>query len=203
MAENERSLFTIGHSTHELATFLELLKRHGVNAMADVRSQPTSRLPHFEHDALVAALRDAGMDYVFLGRELGARRSEPECYEDNQAVYERVAELPAFREGLARILRGLERRRIALLCAEKEPLDCHRTILICRCLRDRDISIRHILADGRTEDHRAAERRLVRLTRQERTLFEPDLTEEELLRRAYEQRGRQIAYRMDAEEAST
>ncbi len=82
---------------------------------------------------------------------------------------------------------------------EKEPLDCHRTILVCRHLGGRGIAIRHILADGQTEDHAAAERRLLRLTREERTLFEPDVTDEELLRRAYEKQGRQIAYRMCAE----
>jgi GNAT superfamily N-acetyltransferase len=85
------------------------------------------------------------------------------------------------------------------MCAEKEPLDCHRTILVCRHLRNRGIAIRHILADGQAEDHAAAERRLLRLTKEERTLFEPDVSEEELLRRAYEKRGRQIAYRMCAE----
>ena len=99
-------------------------------------------------------------------------------------MYERIAELPAFREGLARVIESVGRQRLALMCAEKEPLDCHRTILVCRHLRNQGIAIRHILADGEAEDHAAAERRLLRLTKEERTLFEPDVTEEELLGRA-------------------
>jgi uncharacterized protein (DUF488 family) len=199
MAEREPTLFTIGHSTHELAEFLRLLNVHGVEAVADVRSQPVSRLTHFDRDELADALGAEGIEYVFLGRELGARRDEPECYEDGQAVYERIAELPAFREGLARVIQRVGQQRLALMCAEKEPLDCHRMILVCRHLRNQGIAIRHILADGEAEDHAAAQRRLLRLTKEERTLFEPDVTEEELLGRAYEKRGRQIAYRMCAE----
>lgn len=188
-------LFTIGHSTHEWPRFVGLLQMHGVSAIADVRSQPTSRLPQYVRAELQAGLKEASIEYVFLGRELGARRHESECYDEGQAVYEKIADLPAFRAGLDRIVRGLEKHCIALMCAEKEPLDCHRTVLICRHLRSRGIPIRHILADGSVEDHEATERRLLRITNTERTLFEPDLTEEELLNQAYETRGREIAYR--------
>ena len=194
--EGERpALFTIGHSTHEWLEFLALLQKHGVTAVADVRSQPSSRLPQYVKAELQAQLNHGGIEYVFLGRELGARRDEPECYYGGQAVYARIADLPIFREGLDRIARGLEKHRIALMCAEKEPLDCHRTVLICRHLRGRGIPINHILADGSLEDHEATERRLLRITNTERTLFEPNLTDEELLNQAYETRGREIAYR--------
>ncbi|MBN2130430.1 MAG: DUF488 domain-containing protein [Sedimentisphaerales bacterium] len=165
MAGDERALFTIGHSTHELAEFLRLLRNHGVEAVADVRSQPTSRLAHFGRGELADALAGEGIEYVFLGRELGARRDEPECYEDGQAVYERIAELPAFREGLVRVLERAGRQTLALMCAEKEPLDCHRMILVCRRLRGPGIAIRHVLADGTAEDHADAERRLLRTCR--------------------------------------
>ncbi len=191
----QQALFTIGHSNHELAAFLDLLRRHDVTAVADVRSQPTSWLPYFQGSALAESLRDAGIEYVFLGRELGARRSEAECYEDGRADYERIARLPAFQRGLARIRRGLEEHRICLVCAEKEPLDCHRTILVCRHLRGADVHIGHILADGALEEHAATERRLLKLTDVQPTLFEPDLTVADLLERAYEVRGREIAYR--------
>ena len=192
-------LFTIGHSTHEWVEFVALLQKHAVTAVADVRSQPSSRLTQYVKAELQAGLKEAGIDYVFLGRELGARRDEPQCYDDGRAVYERIADLPAFREGLDRIVRGLQKHRIALMCAEKEPLDCHRTVLICRHLRDHQFPIRHILADGSLEDHEATERRLLRITNTERTLFEPDLTEEELLNQAYQTRGREIAYRAVSE----
>jgi uncharacterized protein (DUF488 family) len=192
----QKALLTIGHSNHELTAFLALLRRHGVTALADVRSQPTSWLTHFEGPTLAAALRDSQVEYVFLGRELGARRTEPECYDDVRADYERIGRLPAFQRGLARIRRGLEDHRICLLCAEKEPLDCHRTILVCRHLRGDGFAIQHILADGSLEEHAITEQRLLKLTDVQPTLFEPDLTPAELLERAYETRGREIAYRI-------
>jgi uncharacterized protein (DUF488 family) len=195
-------LFTIGYSTHPWPHLLELLQRQGVTAIADVRSQPVSRLPQYNKAELQPALIGVGIEYAFLGRELGARREERECYENGQAIYEKIAELPAFREGLERILRGLDRHRIALMCAEKEPLDCHRTVLVCQHLRGHQINIRHILADGETEDHSATERRLLQMTATSRNLFESDLTEDDLLNRAYETRGRQIAYRMTSEGAT-
>ncbi len=197
-----RPIYTIGYSTHQIETFLELLARHGVTAVADVRSQPFSRLPEYNRDAVAATLKRKGIQYVPLGRELGARRDEPECYVDGQAVYERVAQLPLFREGIDRLLKGAERYTIALMCAEKEPLDCHRTVLICRHLRPHGLHIRHILADGTLEEHADTEKRLMRMMEIGPDLFQQDVKEEDLIERAYEERGKQIAYRMDAEGAS-
>ena len=153
-----------------------------------MRSQPTAA-GHFHRESLAGSLKAAGVKYVFLGRELGARREETECYEDGIARYEKIADLPAFHEGLAQAVPGAEKHRLAILCAEKEPLDCHRAILICRRLRDRGVRISHILADGSLEDHADSEKRLVREMDITRTLFEPDLTERDLIERAYDQRG--------------
>jgi uncharacterized protein (DUF488 family) len=193
-------LFTIGHSTHSIDTFLDLLAQHGITAVADVRSSPRSRWPQFNRDELSPALRKTRIDYVFLGRELGARRTEPDCYEHGQIVYDRVANLPLFLAGIERVLRGMQSHRIALMCAEQEPLDCHRGILICRALRRRSVPIRHILSDGTLEDHSETERRLLRLTKTERNLLEPELTPDELLARAYAARGRDLGYRPPAED---
>lgn len=202
MATPRRHILTIGHSTHEWETFLGLLKQHRVTAIADVRSQPFSRLPQYNRDVLAAGLKNEGIKYVPLGRELGARRDETECYVDGQAAYERVAELPLFHKGIERLIKGVERFTIALMCAEKEPLDCHRTVLVCRHLRPHDLHIRHILADGTLEEHADAEKRLMKMMGITRELFEQDVTEQELIERAYEERGKQIAYRMDTEGAS-
>lgn len=198
--ESEATIFTVGHSNHSPEEFLALLNRHGITAVADVRSQPYGWLEHFGREHISAFLKAAGIEYVFLGNQVGARREEPECYEGDMAVYEKIAWLPAFQEGLSRLRRGAEKYRLALMCAEKEPLDCHRTILICRNLRQFVLRIQHILADGTLEDHAQTEKRLVRQMGVTRTLFEPDLTDEELTDRAYEERGRQIAYRAGKEE---
>src|SRR5436189_261050 len=109
-----QTLFTIGHSTHEPARFIELLKQHGVRAVADVRSSPYSRFnPHFNRETMKTWLKQAGLWYVFLGVELGARRDEPECYVNGKARYDLIAKTPAFAHGLKRIRVGLSEHRIA------------------------------------------------------------------------------------------
>jgi uncharacterized protein (DUF488 family) len=188
------TLFTIGHSTHDLSFFLDLLKMHDVQAVADVRSQPFSaRFPQFTRSNLEKSLKAHHIRYVFLGHELGARRDEACCYLDGQARYELVAKTSAFHEGMARILKGLEKYRLALLCAEKDPITCHRTILVCRHLRGRGFQIRHILGDGRLEAHDKLEERMLKLMgKSQPSLF---ISREELVEQAYEEQGEKIAYR--------
>lgn len=185
-------LFTIGHSTHEIGEFLGLLRQHEIDAVADVRSQPySSRFPWFSQKPLESALEEAGVRYVFLGQELGARRDEPECYDGRRADYVRIAVTPAFQLGLERLRKGLAAYRITLLCAEKDPLDCHRTILVCRHARV-FAEIQHIRFDGSLESHAAAEERLLKRCKIPSTdLFR---SHESLLAQAYDERGREIAW---------
>jgi uncharacterized protein (DUF488 family) len=186
-------LFTIGHSTHTAEKFLELLRQHDISAIGDVRSSPFSAwTPQFNRTALEPTLREAGLHYVFLGDELGARRVEREVYIDGVARYERIAKLPAFQTGLERVRKGARKFRLALMCAEKDCLECHRTILVCRHLR-RDLNIGHIQDDGGIETHRDAEARLMK----EEKIPQIDLfmNEADLIERAYDQRGPKIAYR--------
>jgi len=199
MNDQRLHVFTIGYATHTLAEFVSLLKRHGVNAVADVRSQPYGRVLEFGREALALAMKTRGIEYVFLGRELGARRDEMECYVNGQAVYKRVAELPVFQEGLACLARNAAKYNIAVMCAEKDPIDCHRTVLICRHLRKLGFSIQHILADGSLEEHESTEKRLVERTGLMATLFDHSLPFAERVERAYEARGKEIAYRRDPE----
>jgi uncharacterized protein (DUF488 family) len=186
------TIYTIGHSTHEWRDFVRLLTVHEIGAIADVRSVPASRLPYFNREALRESLPNAGVDYVFLGNELGARRAEPECYAGDIAVYENIAKLTQFQQGIAEVLQRGSQRRVCLMCAEKEPLDCHRTLLVTRELVRRGATVRHILADGQLEDHAITERRLMKLMGVEQSLFDDD---DVLLADAYERRGREIAYR--------
>jgi uncharacterized protein (DUF488 family) len=193
-------LFTIGHSTHTADKFVELLRRHEINALGDVRSSPFSAwTPQFNRSALEPTLRKAGVHYVFLGDELGARRSEREVYVDGVARYERIAKLASFQGGLERVRAGARKFRLALMCAEKDCLECHRTILVCRHLR-RDFQIGHIQEDGALEMHRDAETRLMK----EEKIPQTDLfmSEADLIERAYDQRGMKIAYRETEEEVN-
>lgn len=193
MSAQQNPVFTIGHSTHPIEAFLDLLRAHGVTAVADVRSAPFSRFnPQFNKDALEHSLRSHGIKYVFLGRELGARSEDPSCYEGGRIQYSRLARTDLFESGLERVLRGSHEHRLALLCAEKEPLECHRTLLVARALAERGVAVDHILANGKLERHESALARLldvVGLPQQDLFRSRAQLIEEAMTR----QEGR-IAY---------
>lgn len=187
-------LYTIGHSNRSMDEFIDLLQQHQIGAVADVRSQPVSgRYPYFNAHPLQSRLKSEGLEYVFLGDELGARRHEEECYREGQAKYSLIAKTSAFQAGLDRVRRGLEQYTIALMCAERDPLTCHRSILVCRHLRE-DCSISHLLEANSVESHEAAEMRLL----QQLKLPPKDLfrTEQQMLDDAYDLQGERIAYRI-------
>jgi len=187
-------IYTIGHSNHPIDRFVALLQQHGIDAVADVRSTPYSRFnPQYRKERLQAALADAGIRYVFLGEELGARSKDPACYDESGRVsYVRLAATDLFRRGIERLLTGMQNHRIAIMCAEREPLDCHRTILVARDLEKAGVPVTHILKDGTLEPHRHAMERLASSLK----LTEADLfrTTDELIEDAYEKQGSQIAY---------
>ena len=185
-------LFTIGHSNRSIDEFVELLRLYGVTAIADVRSQPYSRhMPHFNREVLKETLKENGIAYVFMGEELGARRNEPCCYVDRQAKYELIEMTSAFQSGLVRIRRGASTHRIAMLCAEKDPITCHRSILVAKALRT-DCDIQHVVSADKLESHDETERRLLRIWRIDgNDLFQ---NSEELLEEAYRKQADEIAY---------
>lgn len=200
-------LFTIGHSNLSIEAFVLLLKQHGITAVADVRSHPFSRyLPHFNQSEIQASLSIAGIQYVFLGKELGARPEDLSCYDTGgKALYDRIAATPLFSAGIKRLLTGAANYKISLMCAEKDPITCHRTILVCRKLKDLNLQINHILSDGNLESHQDLEARLLSKFNKGKksdepiqlSLFElaPDLKNETVdLESAYYRHGLEIAY---------
>lgn len=199
-------LYTLGHSNHSPEKFLDLLQSQGITALADVRSAPYSRyLPHFNQQALKPLLAQAEIRYVFLGAELGARPSEPTCYQEGKALYERISALPAFAEGLKRLLKGAQDHRIALMCAEKDPITCHRAILVCQHLAPFNLEIAHIHSNGELEYHEDLEERLLGLHQLQDppaggqlSLFLAETAplgdRETRLQKAYQLQGDKIAY---------
>ena len=186
-------IFTVGHSVHSEETFVSLLREHEVTAICDVRSKPFSRNnPQFNREQIKASLQRSGIAYVFLGKELGARSQDAECYEDGRVQYERLAATALFKAGIDRLLLGVKTHRIALMCAEKEPLDCHRTILVARSLVERGLAVDHIHANGGLESQNQALSRLMRQLRLDKpNMFTPyaDLEAE-----AYRMQELKIAY---------
>jgi uncharacterized protein (DUF488 family) len=198
--EASRTVYTIGHSNHPIERFLELLRMHAVEAIADVRSHPHSRFnPQFSLKRLRAALEDAGVAYLFLGRELGARSNDPGVYVDGKVDYGRLARTPRFEEGVARVCGAADIARVALMCAERDPIECHRAILVCPALHARGVDARHIREDGRLESRAELEARLLDAAGSHEGMTQdlfPELREdrERRIAEAYRRRGRQIAF---------
>lgn len=191
----DSAIYTIGHSNQPLASFLSLLAQYEITAVADVRSYPRSKTnPQFDQNSLKKDLEEHNVTYVFLGKELGARSENANCYKDRKVQYECLARTESFQEGLRRLRRGMQKYRVALMCAEAEPLDCHRAILISRYLRDLDIPVKHILKDGRLEDHELSMDRLLRtLDIHENLVLR---TKAEMIAEGYRVQGDRIAYEL-------
>ena len=186
-------VLTIGHSTHALEAFVALLQAHCVTAVADVRSTPYSRFnPQFDRETLAEALASEAIRYEFLGNALGGRSDDPACYENGRISYVRVAATQSFRSGLDRVVHGAANYRTALMCAEKEPLHCHRTLLVAHALGKRDVDVAHIHADGRLEPHSEAIDRLLDIQKlsHESLLW----TREERIEMAIAEQAQQVAY---------
>src|SRR3990170_5514647 len=188
------AILTIGHSRHPLERFIALLQEAQVTVLADVRSAPMSRFsPHFNRGALAASLAAQGIAYIFLGKELGGRPQQQRLFTAGVADYEKMAASPEFRVGLARLAEAAERNRIAVMCSEADPLDCHRCLLVGRALAGGGIDVGHILASGAVVTHAQAEDRLLDLE----NLAEEGLllrSRDERLAEAYRSRCRKVAY---------
>ena len=157
-----RKIFTVGHSINPIEKFLRLLEMHYITALADVRSSPYSRLnPQYNQKVLQQSLKRQGISYVFLGKELGARSDNPNCYKEGKIQFSRLADTELFKQGIERITKGVDDHKIALMCAEKEPLSCHRAILVSRELEKTGLSVAHIHSDGHLETHDDAMTRLL------------------------------------------
>jgi uncharacterized protein (DUF488 family) len=187
------SVLTIGHSTHSWERFAALLRNAGVTAIADVRTSPYSRrCPHFNREELGEKLRLDEIFYVFLGKELGGRPSERRFYCDGVADYEKMAKATQFNKGLDRVVEGAKKYRIALMCAEHDPLDCHRCLLVGRALAERGVRVSHILSDGAIVSHAEIEGKLLEISGRSGDDFFASRAER--LAAAYKDRSRKVAF---------
>ncbi|OPY13762.1 MAG: hypothetical protein A4E66_00629 [Syntrophus sp. PtaB.Bin001] len=194
MGAGRQPFFTVGYSNHSLQEFVVLLKKHGISAVADVRSEPYSRFnPQFNRETLSKELKLHGIEYVFMGRELGARSEDSACYEDGRVQYELLARTPLFLEGIDRLLHGASKYKITLMCAEKDPIQCHRALLVARKIFELGIPVFHIInEDGNIESHQELEARLLATCR----LPEEDFfnSREDFISQAYLIQGNRIAF---------
>ncbi|PUB13717.1 DUF488 domain-containing protein [Yoonia sediminilitoris] len=156
-------IFTIGYSGQEVEGFVKLLSENGVDVVCDVRSTPFSHYkPDFSRGPFRQHLNAANIKYAFFGDQLGARPKDRSCYVSGQATYDRIARTDFFNEGLNRLRLGARKLNLALVCSEKDPIECHRAVLVCYNLPDLRNSISHIHTDGAVEDQAQFEQRLVK-----------------------------------------
>ncbi len=139
-------IYTIGHGNRTLEEFISLLQRYEIAFVIDVRSQPYSRYtPHFSRDALQASLQEQQMRYIFMGDALGGRPQDEQCYVNGKPEYAIIKTKPFFLQGIERLRTAWEKQlRVALLCSEAKPQDCHRSKLIGNTLVEQGIAIAHI-----------------------------------------------------------
>lgn len=153
MPKDELLIFTIGHSIHSLERFISMLNEQRIEVLVDIRSEPYSRkVPHFNKENLEEEIKKSGLKYLFLGKELGGRPRNGQFYDQEGFVlYSKIAESPDFESGLQRVLNGIKKFRVGLMCSEENPANCHRHRLVGRVLSDRKVRILHIRGDGKIQ----------------------------------------------------
>jgi len=190
-------LLSIGHSNIPAERFMALLRGAGANTIADVRSVPVSRFfPWFSAKNLGPLLAGQNIGYLPYGKDLGGRPRHQDLYRDGVADYEAVARHVGFRAALERLTADAARCRVCLMCAEREPLDCHRCLLVARELAARGMTIGHILHDGTIEPQAGTEQRLLALDGENSDFFTTG--QNERLAAAYRRRVRAVGYRAKA-----
>jgi uncharacterized protein (DUF488 family) len=155
-------LFTIGYSNHSLDKFVRLLEDNGIMVLVDVRTTPYSRYnPQFNKEHLANALSRHDIQYVYAGKFLGGRPSDPTCYKGqvlpaegadylHEVDYEEIMKRPWFVQGVNRLLELADEQTTAIMCSEENPVECHRHHLIASYLmvEHPELDVRHIRGDG-------------------------------------------------------
>ncbi|NJL75716.1 MAG: DUF488 domain-containing protein [Saprospiraceae bacterium] len=199
----QRLVFTIGHSNHDFDFFLNLLQQHRINCLVDVRSVAASTYnPQYNQLPLKNALNLQHIIYLHFKDEFGARQEDELVLDEEGLVrFEFVQRTPIFKRGVNRLENGLEKGyRIALMCSEADPLDCHRFSMIARYLVKEEIEIFHILKDGTLRSHQALEQDLLKKYEKklpQPSLFAPQITAKDKLQVAYQLHNQEIGWRVE------
>jgi len=157
---NEKHIYTIGHSKHPIEKFLALLKLHKVEILVDVRTYPMSRFsPHFNKKRLEQSLAEASVKYLFMGEDLGGRPEGEQFYdEDGRTLYYKMAQTAGFQDDLRQIFELCKTQRVAIMCSEEDPNNCHRRLLIAKAMFESapDVTLHHIRTTGAIQEETAA-----------------------------------------------
>lgn len=196
-----KELYTIGHSSHNLNYFLYLLRKFRINSVVDIRSVPFSKyVPHFNKDRLKNFLSLNHIHYIYMAKEFGLIQENINLlHSEGYLDFNKMSKSETFKKGILRLKIGIDKGyKIAIMCAEKDPLDCHRSVLISPAIIKEGYSVIHILPDGRRETHEELEHRLLNLyfpqTPQQNFfhLIGQDNSKDKLLNMAYALRNKDL-----------
>lgn len=201
------TIYTIGHSTQSQESFINLLKKYNITCVVDVRSTPYSQYAvQFNENEIKAALESAGIVYIYMGKEFGARREDAELYDsDNKLNFKKTAQCYEFLSGIERIRKGAQKGyNIAFMCTEKDPIDCHRCILLGREFNALDdFTVENILISGDLVSQDDIAIKLLEMYFPDRNqinileyMYNKIKTEDEYISEAYEKRAKEIAYQI-------
>ncbi len=188
-----RIIYTIGHSNYDANQFIKILQSYSIEIVVDIRSAPYSKYcRQFNKKTIDQALNNNGIKYLFLGKELGARPESPECYEQNRIQYDKLKETELFRQGIKRIKDSTSKHIAVLMCSEKDPTNCHRTILVSRVLKGEGVEVKHILDENITVSQNEIEEQLQKKFKLEPLLFDPPDAKQRRIDEAYKKQEERI-----------
>lgn len=205
-----QKVYTIGHSVHPIDVFLKLLNKYDINCVIDVRSTPFSKYaPQYNINEIKKTLNSNGIYYLFMGKEFGARQTDTTLFDsDGLLNFEKVIKNDQFQSGMKRVKEGLDKGfNITFMCTEKDPIDCHRSILVGRAFHDEKFDVLNIIENGNIETQEELIERLLNIyfpMRDQTTLFdyiENEKKDINLIREAYRLRNKDIAYKFEEKEA--
>ncbi len=193
-------IYTVGHSTHQIEFFIELLKKYSVDCLIDVRSLAVSSYnPQYNQEPLKIFLLTNGITYLHFPEEFGARHGDPDLLDEEGKVdFELVRRSWHFKNGIEKLWIESEKgTTIALMCAESNPLDCHRFSMISFQLAKEGFEVRHILKDKKYMTNEELEKELLKKYKNKLPipdLFNPDINAEDQLKEAYRLVNKEIAF---------
>lgn len=203
-----RVLYTIGHSQHDVEYFIDMLRKYSINYVLDVRSTPYSQFAeNYNRENIKAALKKARIEYFFMGNYFGARPEDRTLYsKDGYLDFEKARKSAKFQNGVDNVIKGIRAgNNISLMCTEKDPLECHRAIMVARTFFDKGVDVQHILADSSLQSHDVLNQRLINMyfpDRYQMSLFASEnKSDEEYLDEAYRRHNKKIGYHIDISNA--
>ncbi|MDR3223324.1 MAG: DUF488 domain-containing protein [Methanobrevibacter sp.] len=204
------TIFSIGHSAHDINVFIKLLKKNKINKILDVRSVPFSKhTPQFNRESIKSKLKNEDIEYKFMGDVFGARQKDESLYSPEGFLdFDKVRETNKFKDAVDNIIINEinKGKSISLMCSEKNPIDCHRTILVGRAFDNKKVKVEHILTDGTTISQKEIEEKLLEYydfpNKKQKSIYDwensQNSQETDYINKAYKKRNKEVNYYLNS-----